>query len=236
MRKIFALTFALVMGCTSANALEWWLQETICRLDGTRCYGSLSGPGYDAEMWDAVSNCRGMKYICPAATTDRNDSEPVLMGRLAIANGTGIDPDYDTSLLNTAEGCFGMRRANGATVSVNGVMTPVFCPGILSNPDEYLEYGEVEYDVGHPTCAELAEYGYVASLNGKCYGKYYDTSKYYIECGTGVDLMPARLIVLNGADVESVANGAPTDKSDTDNLFDKMFSTSQSQKKIYFNK
>ena len=236
MKKTIAFGFLVILGCTSAHALDWWLQPTICRLDTTRCYGAITGAGYDDEMWDAVSNCRGMKYICPDATTDPSDREPVLMGRLAIANGVGLNPDYDTNSLNKVEGCFGTRRtaSNGAQVSVNGRMVNVYCPGVLDKPDEFVENGEITYDTNHPTCRELAEYGYVATLNGNCYGKHYDQSKYYIECGTG--LLPSRLIVLNGAEIDAASGDLPSEKSESDALFNKMYQTSQSQKKIYFKK
>ena len=238
MKKLFALTFAaMLLGCTSAHALDWWLQGTICRLDTTRCYPTMSGAGYDAEAWDVTGNCRGMKYICGDALTGKNDSSPVLVGRQELSKGTGINSDYDINALNQGEGCFGVRRssANGSMVANNGVMTRVFCPGVLSNPDEYLDYGEIVYDTARPTCAELAADGYIATLNGKCYGKYYDVSKYYIECGAGTDLMPTRIVVLNGADMEPVADGTPAEKSDADSLFDRMYSKSKSQKKIHFN-
>ena len=233
MKKVIALSFVLTLGVTAAaHALNWWEQPTICRWDTTMCYGTMTGPGFDLEIWDDDASCRGKKYICPDALTT-NASAPVQMGRRDIATGTGINPDFDTSVLNPDEACFGVRRANGAQVAVNGRMVNVYCPGVLSRPDEIVANGEITYDAAHPTCAELAADGYVAVLNnGKCYGKYYSPDNYYIECGTA--LTPTRIIVLNGADVES-ARGAGTEKSAADALFDKMYTTSQAQKKQYFN-
>lgn len=234
MKKLFALSFGIIISAAGAHAADWWTQPTICRIDTTRCYGSLSGAGFDDEMWDANANCRGMKYVCPAATT-ADDRAPVLIGRQEINAGIGIDQDFDLSVLNRDEACFGMRRtsANGTMASVNGRMVNVYCMGVLARPDEIVINGEITYDVNGPTCTELARDGYVATLNGKCYGKYYNPNQYYIECGTG--LLPTQLIVLNGADIWG-ATGNGIDKAAADKLFDKMYSKSQTQKQKYFNR
>lgn len=231
MKKIFTLSFGLIMCATGARAVDWWLMPTVCRINSTYCYNSMTGAGYDPEIWDAKANCRGMKYICPEALTTK-ERAPVLMGRQEIASGIGFNPDFDPALLNKADSCFGMRRtsADGTKVSVNGVMTNVYCAGVLDDPDEIVQNGEIEYDIGRPTCNELAANGYAAVLNGRCYGKYYDQSKYYIECGTG--LVPSRLIVLNGADIYD--NNGGVDKATADSLFNKMYSISQAQKQKYF--
>ena len=149
----------------------------------------------------------------------------------ATESGTNINKDFDTNILNGD--CFGVRKTidNGAMASVNGEYVRVWCNGILDNPDEYLPNGEITYGA-QPTCNELAEYGYVATIDNKCYGKYYDMSKYYIECN-GNDILPSRIIITNNADY-TMASNAPDDESAADKLFDKMQSVSESQREIYF--
>ena len=208
---------------------HWWEQPTVCKLDPTDCYTSM-GIGYESEMWDSDANCWGMKLICPEALNPAGDY-PVTIGRNEIKSGTGINSDFDTNVLNGD--CFGVRKTkdNGAMAMVNGEYTRVWCNGILDTPDEYMQNGEITYGA-QPTCAQLAEYGYVAAVNNNCYGKYYDQSQYYIECN-GNDVMPSRLILLNGADYTMNVAGAPADESAADKLFDKMESTSESQRGIY---
>ena len=209
---------------------HWWERPTICKLDPTDCYTSM-GIGYESEMWDSDANCWGMKLICPEALTTSNDYTPLAMSRTDIESGTNINKDFDTNILNGD--CFGVRKTtdNGAMASVNGEYVRVWCNGILDNPDEYLPNGEITYGA-QPTCNELAEYGYVATIDNKCYGKYYDMSKYYIECN-GNDILPSRIIITNNADY-TMASNAPADESAADKLFDKMQSVSESQREIYF--
>ncbi len=221
------------LACAHAATTPWWLQPTVCRLDPTDCYSAM-GTGFDTEMWDATSNCWGLKLICPDALTDGSrTAQP--MGRAEIASGKKINSDFNTDLLGPDGDCFGRRKTaeNGAIASVNGKYVNVWCPGILNNPDETLANGEITYGA-QPTCSELAEYGYAGIENGRCYGKYYDESQYYIECGTA--LAPTRLIVLNGADYTAPSNGAPTDMDAAERLFDKMYSASQTQHAKYFKK
>ncbi len=231
--SIFCLSFAPnVFGAT----LHWWEQPTVCKLDPTKCYTTM-GMGYDNELWDSDTKCWGMKLICPEALTT-GGKEPVAMSRNAISKKTGIDNDFDTNVLNGD--CFGARKTknNGSMASVNGEYIRVWCNGILDeisvnkNEDEYLENGEITNGT-EPTCKELAEYGYVATENGKCYGKYYDLAKYYIECDDK-GILPSRIIVLNGADYMSSSDKSPTDASSASKIFDSMESVSKSQRKIYF--
>ena len=235
MKKLFILS-TLSLFCASvasAATTPWWLQPTVCRLDPTDCYTAM-GTGFEPEMWDATSGCWGLKLICPEAlTTTSRDAVP--MGRAEIARGTGIKADFDTDLLSATDECFGRRKTaeGGATASVDGKYVNVWCFGILNKSDETLDNGEIVYGA-QPTCASLALDGYVAVENGRCYGKYYDTSKYYIVCGS--KLLPNRLIVLNGADYNSPTNGAPTTQDAADKLFDKMYAVSQKQKEKYFDK
>ena len=231
---ICTLLFALCsLGDTYAATTPWWMQPTVCRLDPTDCYTTM-GMGFDSEMWDATSNCWGLKLICPDALVAYS-RDPVPMGRAEIARDGGkkIKVDFDTNLLGTNGDCFGRRKTseNGTVASVNGTNVYVWCPGILDKPDETLPNGEITYGT-QPTCKSLAEYGYVGIENGRCYGKYFDNAKYFIECGTA--LMPTRLIVLNGANYTAPMNGAPIDMDAAERLFDKMYNVSQTQHAKYF--
>ena len=235
MKRTFIIPaiFALTAPGAIAASLPWWEQPTVCKLDPTDCYATM-GVGYDSELWDNETGCWGMKMICPEALVSGGDYQPVPMGRRDIERGTNINKDFDTDLLNGD--CFGMRKTmeNGAMASVNGKYVRVWCNGILDNADEYLENGEITYGA-QPTCQELADYGYVATVNNNCYGKYYDMAKYYIECN-GSDITPSRIIVLNGADFSNSSTNAPADESAAKSIFDKMESVSESQRKIYFTK
>ena len=230
MKKIFLLS-ALFITFGANAATPWWLQPTVCRLNPTNCYAAM-GAGFDSEMWDASANCWGLKLICPDALTPPS-AIPVAMGRNEIKKGTKINPDYDTDILSLDGECFGRRKTNngGAMVSVNGKYVNVYCPGILNNPDEVLENGEIMHNA-QPTCATLAKNGYVAVENGDCYGKYYDSADYFIECGT--ELLPKRLIVLNGADYNAPAYGTPATMDEARKKFDTMYTTSKSQHDKYF--
>lgn len=232
MKKTLLISAICSSLCITAMgaSIPWWEQPTVCKLDPTDCYPSM-GAGYDSELWDSDTECWGMKLICPEALVN-GDYTPVAMSRNAISKGTNINKDFDTNVLNGD--CFGVRKTsgNGAMASVNGEYVRVWCNGILDNVDEYLENGEITYGT-QPTCEDLAKYGYVATVNDKCYGKYYDMSKYYIECN-GSDILPERIIVLNGADYTASSANAPTDESTASKLFDSMESISASQRKIYF--
>ena len=241
MKKLSYLSLFSIFGATAACAATtpWWLQPTVCRINPTNCYQNMTA-GYFIEMgtpesWDKTSNCWGLKMICgDALTTGGVDAVP--MERATIARGTGIRSDFDTDELGPTGDCFGARKTaeGGAIASVNGKYVNVWCNGILGmvgEPDEILENGEITYGA-QPTCAELAEYGYVAVENGRCYGKYYDTNKYYIECGTA--LLPTRLIVLNGADYNAPSNGTPTTFAAAEKEFNTMYETSKTQKLKYF--
>lgn len=233
MKKLFlaSLFSTIVIPATfAATTTPWWLQPTVCRISTTNCYTSM-GAGYDPEEWDTTSNCRGKKLICPEALTT-GATEPTLMDKADISSGRNISTDFDVSVL--ADGCFGARKtsANGTLASINGQYVNVWCRGILDNADETVSTGEIA-TANQPTCARLAEDGYAAVLNGKCYGKYYNPAEYYIECGSG--LIPTRLIVLNGADINAgPSSGTPTTMSDAAQRFETMLSTSQAQHAKYF--
>ncbi len=232
MKKILITSiFPMLCICASDGATTpWWLQPTVCQLVPTDCYAGM-GSGFESEMWDTSSRCWGLKLICPDALTT-SAGEPKPMERKDIEQGKNISKDFDTSLLASGGDCFGRRRTSkdGTTASVNGKYVNVWCNGILEDPDEFLDNGEITYGA-QPTCSKLAEYGYVAVENGRCYGKYFDTSEYYIDCGS--DLLPQRLIVLNGAENTPSISG-PSTMTEVEKLFDKMYSTSKDRKSKFF--
>lgn len=234
MRNKLAISVLCLGFATTAFAanIPWWERPTVCKLDPTKCY-NVMGTGYDSELWDSDFGCWGMKIICPEALTTGEDY-PTPMGRNEISKGTNLNKDFDLSILNGD--CFGARKTknNGAMASVDGKYVRVWCNGILDNPDEYLENGEITFGT-EPTCADLADYGYVATENGKCYGKFYDPAKYYIECNSN-EITPSRIIVLNGADYSYSGGNNITDSSSAAKLFDSMEKTSASQREIYFKK
>lgn len=214
MKKLFFFSLFFI----TANALAatpWWEQPTICRLNPASCYTAM-GTGYDSHMWDANANCWGMKLICADALT--NSDEPTFVGRTEISRGTYIDSDYDLNVLNGD--CFGVRKTStdGTMASVDGRMVRVWCTGILNNVDETIETGEITYGT-QPNCATLAADGYVAVSNGKCYGKYYDPARYYIQC----DGENPTLIVLNGANYETGNTSYPRTQADADDIFNQMY-------------
>ncbi len=228
------LLFVLPMIYISAAnaATPWWEQPTVCRLNPTNCYSAM-GAGFESGMWDSTSNCWGLKLICPEALTEPA-TQPIPIERTALKSGKGILSDFDTDALSASGDCYGRRKSskNGATVSVNGKYVNVYCPGILDNPDETLENGEIVYN-NQPTCQTLAESGYVATLNDDCFGKYYDISNYFIECG-GTSLLPARIIILNGADYNITHPGMPQTMDAANKMFETMYSTSKIQHDKYF--
>ena len=229
---LYSTLFIVFASITNANANQWWLQPTVCKLDTTKCY-IANGTGIDSEIWDADSNCRGMKYICPNALNPVGETAK-LISQKAIERKQGISSDFDTDLLDNTNECFGRRKLNkdGTMAMVNGEYKNIWCYGILDNADEVLSNGEIVYK-NQPTCKQLANDGYAAVLNGKCYGKYYDSARYYIECGNS-EILPNRLIILNGAEYNPSTNTEIATKSDAEKLFEKMYTISQQQKSRYF--
>ncbi|MBN1324629.1 MAG: hypothetical protein JW974_00170 [Alphaproteobacteria bacterium] len=220
----------------TSSSVPWWLQPTVCRPSPTNCYSKM-GAGFDTNVWDTTSNCWGMKIICPEATVVEDDTDTVTMSKTELASGNGIDSNFDINVLNGD--CFGTRKttSNGSLTSVDGNFVQVWCNGVLDNPTETLPTGEVKTGT-QPTCKELAQNGWVGVLNQRCYGKYFDLSKYYIEC-EGDNLLPTRIIVLNGSDKKTSTGTAPvvdypTDTSSATTLFDKMQSVSTAKKAEHF--
>lgn len=234
MKKTLGLFTLCILYCAPADAnIFWWEQPTVCKIDTTKCYISM-GAGYDPDIWDATSKCRGMKYICPNAMIQKHET-PVLVARKDIESKKFINSDFDIEQLSTSDDCFGRRKTSkdGTLVSVNGQYQMVWCSGILNTPDEILDNGEITYGK-QPSCSELAKDGYIATLNNRCYGKYYDTEQHYIDCGTA--LLPKRIIILNGADYETINKAAPVTMNDAKTLFKKMYSNSHKQHEVYFAK
>ena len=226
--KIIPLFILCIAPMTAFGITDWWNQDTICAIDETRCYRTLTAG--ISDDWDTTSGCRGMKYICSNALTSNFD-EPIAMERTTIARGTGISTDFDTDVYVSGEDCYGARKSkNGGTmVSVNGVYVRVWCNGVLSNSTETLQDGQITTDP-QPTCSTLAANNYAAILNGKCYGKYFDPNIYTIEC----DGDTPKLTLLNGANYNPSGRGlTATDASST---FNSMVSTSATQRGIHFNR
>lgn len=215
----------------AANALPWW-ELPVCRKSPNDCYISM-GVGFDRDVWDASGNCWGQKLICPDATVTPHTA-PVPMQRADIQKSSVIKSDFDTTVLNGD--CYGARKttANGSMASVNGNFVKVWCPGVLNNPDESVANGEIIISGPQPTCTGLAADGYIAVQNGKCWGKYYDLAKYYIECGDKNKIEPTRMVVLNGADYDTGSTNAPIKRDDANKLFDTMYENSSVKHKEYF--
>lgn len=226
MKKAFLLSLLFIT--TNAVAVTpWWQQPTICRLNPANCYTSM-GVGYDSEMWDANANCWGMKLICGDALTNTNN--PTFVGKTEIAARTNINEDFD---LNTLNGdCFGVRKttSDGSKASVDGQMVRVWCNGVLESNDieETIEHGDVAKTDHEPDCQALANNGYVDIQNGKCYGKKYDQSRYYIQCKNDKPI----LIILNDAtnyeddlSVNDKQWGYPTKQEDANAAFTRMYNS-----------
>jgi hypothetical protein len=231
MRKhifLYLLPFTVI----NANAaVEWWLKPTICQPSSVECYVGM-GTGFDAELWDVGGNCRGEKLICPNAVVSLSESSPMPFSKSEISNSSIISGDFDVSALNSQQGCFGLRktRNNGTNAKVGNEWRNVYCSGILDYPDEILQTGEIMLGTDdQPTCKSLAENGYIAILNGQCFGKFgYPSTDFYLECND-TDLLPKKIIVLNGAtDIRTStltnpdASEYPTSDDVAKALFDRM--------------
>lgn len=224
MKKIFVLSLILApYVATSHAAVNWWEQETVCRVNPTKCYSSM-GPGFVADEWDKDSECRGKKIVCGMALTPASDSDWPLSKKVITAR-TGINPDFDINILNG--GCFGARKtiSNGSQASYDDKYVSVFCPGILEQIYDYdiIEHvatGAILKRATQPTCRELAEYGYAHVKNDRCYGKRYAEREYYIDCSRGDDNV--RLIVLNGANYEEPMGNNPHTLAQANEIFEEM--------------
>lgn len=241
MKKALCLSIFTICVVTASHGAStpWWLRPTVCRLNPSTCYKNMTN-GYfidigNSETWDVSGNCWGLKLICADALQNATGTDPVPMERADIAAKKNIRSDFDTDKLSMDGDCFGRRitSSDGSMAYVDKTYVPIWCPGILSNPDEFLENGEIETNINNqPKCTELADMGYAAIDTGKCYGKYFDSSQYYIECGT--KMQPSRIIILNGADTNAPQDGAPATLTDAERVFESMYQTSVEQRKKYF--
>ena len=233
MTRFLLLSLLALMYTNTGMSAPWWEQPTVCRMDTTRCYTSM-GAGFDSEIWDTDKKCWGMKWVCPDALVEKTNTA-TLISYNDIYDTSVVKSDYNIELLSSDGDCFGRRRMNdtGYQVMVDGEYVNVYCNGVLNKADEILENGEIVYGE-QPTCETLKNNGYIAVANGKCFGKYYDESKYYVECGDA--LTPKRIITLNGAQYSATNSSAPRTSTEAAKLFKKMHSISQSQKTQYFKK
>lgn len=242
MKKILLIsTISLMTSSMAGAATPWWEQPTICKINPTQCYSNMT-MGYfietgNTETWDATGNCWGLKVICPNALTN-GATEATPMTRAEIAQRKNISSDFDIDTLSKFDACFGVRKSNsdGSRVSVNGEYVNVWCNNVLSGSGQNIEdteNGQVIISGTQPTCKSLANDGYIAVVDDRnsCYGKYYDTSEYFMNCTT--NLLPDRLIVLNGADYTESANAVTMTPELADQTFEEMYAVSQSQRKKY---
>ena len=228
MKKTFVIISLMLT--TGVHAANWWERDTICKINPSKCYQGM-GAGYDAELWDSTSKCWGLKVICSDALTDTIDGKNAEKTKKEISNRVGINPDYDTSILNGD--CFGVRKtiANGTQAYYNNQVVNVYCDGILeevigNDTIENVANGSILTRQNQPTCAEMAEYGYVTVKNGNCYGKQYQDTEYYIGCN-GDD---AYLVVLNGADRNDFASDAPRTRDAANKIFKRMIETAETNR------
>ena len=228
MRKIFTLSLLLsVIGISNASA-NWWELQTVCRRNPSNCYTSM-GIGYEREWWDSTSDCWGQKMICGTALKPTaNDAKPMTKKQISAKNG--INPDFDTDILNGD--CFGVRKtiSNGSQSYIDGKTVNVYCRGVLDNifDSDLIEdvaTGSILKRSTQPTCSELAGYEYVNTRNGNCNGQRYAQSEYYIDCSRGDNNV--RLIILNGADYSEPMGSNPHTMDEAEDIFDHMFNVSE---------
>ncbi|MBO5834062.1 MAG: hypothetical protein J6R22_03860 [Alphaproteobacteria bacterium] len=234
MKKTLTTILFSVLTISAVHAdLPWWHQDTVCRLNTTKCYTTM-GTGFDTELWDSDSNCRGMKIVCGNALKQASD-ENTPVSKYDLASSNTINSDFDTNLLARDGDCFGRRKTtkNGTMAIVDGKPVKVYCSGLLDSDNiaETIETGDIA--IKTPACGNLSQNGYIAVLNDDCYGKYFDFSEYVIECSTGE--LPSRMIVLNGADYsDKIDSKIPQTQDAADDIFDEMYSISKEQVKKYF--
>lgn len=231
MKKAFIISVLSLIGINSATAFDiaWWEHDTVCRIDNTKCYVNM-GAGFKADEWDSLSNCRGMKYICPNAFKNPQPTATTV-SRDEIKNI--ISDDFDANILSKTDDCFGVRISNktGSLVKVGPEYVNVWCTGILKNPTEETENGEITTNE-KVTCESLKSNGYIGVENGKCWGKPYDDSKYYVDCGKNETHTPDKLVILNGTEF---SENSKTDE-DQQEIMKTMYKNSKIQKAIYFKK
>jgi hypothetical protein len=237
MKKVI-LFLALAAAVTPAAAIDWWTMPTICKPNSTTCYSTAPGsPGFDDAEWDNIGNCKGKKLICPNAIKGGANA-PEALSKHEISDPAKIADYFDVSALDTAGGCFGMRRtrSNGTSAQVGpSAWVNVYCAGALGSPDEVLPTGGIMLNpLDQPTCETLKDDGYIGVLNGSCYGKpQYPPSDFFLECD-GNNLLPTRIVILNGAnfltDADPTPPYYPKTEQDAASLFDQMASDAEERR------
>ena len=214
MKKLIAFIFCFIATDAIAANSNWWERSTVCAPNNAECFPNMS-VGFDEMEWDEGANCRGMKMICPNAVLDlattpaawRGISVPTPISRADIADNTIIDADFDITVLDSRNACFGSRRTrnNGSSARVTGTgngWVNVWCPGVLDFVDEVLDTGEIVLDANdQPNCRRLADDGFIGILNGQCFGLFgFPRSDFFLDCRNNNNpLLPSRIAVLNGA-------------------------------------
>jgi hypothetical protein len=243
MKQIFLVSCLLSIVFFNAFAVDWWTMPTICKPDQTNCYSAMSGAGFDSNEWDVGGNCRGKKLICPYAIIGGNAVVPTTFAKSEISDSAIISTDFDTSALDVQNGCFGLRKtqSNGTEAKVGSEWRKVYCNGIFDDPDEILPTGEIKLATAEqPTCETLKENGYIGILNGSCYGAYkYPPADFYLECSSS-DLLPSRIVVLNGASDTVVSTAAnpglssyPIDEAVVAAMFEQMIANAAEQQRAH---
>ena len=232
MKKYLLFTLSsLIFAATNAGATNWWQQTTICRPNNSQCWSN--NVAVDIGMWDATSSCWGIKNVCGEAMTSGGTDN--LIPKLQITNGNTIKSDFDINQLSLNKDCWGIRktRNSGTEAMVGSQYVKVYCAGVLNDADEVLKNGEIKIDGAQPMCSDLAPNGYVAILNGTCYGKYFNPAHYVIECDGGE--LPNRIIALNGATNPIwYASAVPATMRAATDIFNMMRAASQAQKDKHF--
>lgn len=238
MKKLLILLSICAVTSLHAAGTEWWAQDTICRPITNKCY-TVMGAGYNSGLWDASSNCWGMKYVCANAT---KNTEKSLVEIKEISRISAKYTDFDFSQLNTTDRCFGVRKTqnNGTQAMVNGKYVNVYCKGVLDTDTETITNGEISLWDSQPTCRELANNGWLKVLNnGKCYGKRYPLPDYFIECDKA-QTANTRIIVLNGntnylINTDGVSTGKyPTTAKKATAIFNDLATTAEKNHYIKF--
>jgi len=234
MKKVLILLSICSVTSVAAAGTEWWAQDTICRPVSNKCY-TLMGTGYNTGFWDTSYSCWGMKYVCGNAI---GKTKKVLADMGKIQDLQSNYTDFDFASLDTANRCFGVRKTkdNGSKAMVKGEYVNVYCKGVIDDTVESTANGEITSNYkstgGQPTCKDLANNGWLKTLNGKCYGKKYPLPDYFIECDAN-QAANTRVIVLNGAANYIVNNDGtssgnyPTKSEQANSVFDEMITVAQ---------
>ena len=251
MKKIYsALFLTFIFAPALGDWARWWEMPTICRPSNTMCYTEalMNRGGFMVEEWDTGANCRGKKIICPNAVVGGTVSGlEEAFSRAEIVAAGFISTDFDIDTLDSAGGCFGIRRlrGGGTEARVDGQWVNVFCPGILDDPDvERVGVGEIIADLtAQPNCEDLSEFGFLGVLRsvsgGQCFGMPgFPPGDFYLDCGNA--LAPERIIVLNGADrfnvrtnVDPVTSPHPLSEEQAAIVFERMIANAEEQRRAF---